>query len=206
MTGAGEEVGGGNHSVGAEPFAAGGVVGEVAGVDGLVERGVFKGHAANDDVHRDVQIHDLRVHLQVGLEELGTVREGVQNADIRRGLRTEGKFVHLLLREDGAGRTAQAGLQDRRAGLQRLEIEPHAAGGGLFDADLQQRGIVGGEEHGGGGSVDEDLFLATIPDLTGDGALEVHLRHGDDEAGEGDAVERGSRGERPRPVEENGEG
>jgi hypothetical protein len=115
VAGTGEEVGGGDHPVGEEPFAAGGVVGEVAGVDGLVQGGVLKGDAADDDVHRDVQIHDLWVHLQVGLEEFGAVREGFQNADIRRGLRTEGKFVHLLLREDGAGRTAQAGLQDRRA-------------------------------------------------------------------------------------------
>ncbi len=81
VAGAGEEIGGGDHPVGAEPFAAGGVVGEVAGVDGLVQRGVLKGHAADDDVHRDVQVHDLRVHLQIGLEEFGAVRKGVHHAD-----------------------------------------------------------------------------------------------------------------------------
>ena len=53
VAGAGEEIGGGDHPVGVEPFAAGGVVGEGTGVKNLVQGGVFKGDAANDDVQVD---------------------------------------------------------------------------------------------------------------------------------------------------------
>jgi len=110
VAGAGEEVGGGDHPVGVEPFAAGGVEDEVVGGEGLVQRGVFEGHAANDDVQLDVQVEDLRVHLQVGLNQLGAVGEVFDHTDGGRGLGAHRKLVHLLLREDRTGRTAQAGL------------------------------------------------------------------------------------------------
>jgi len=164
VAGAGEEIGGGDHPVGVEPFTADGGVGEGVGGEKFVQRGVFKGDTADDDVQLDVEIGHVWGHLQVGLHQLGAVGEGFNHADVSGGLRADREFVDLLLREDRSGRTAQAGLQDRGACLERLEIEAHAAGGGRLDADLEQRGVVGGEEHGRRGSVDENFLFTAIAD------------------------------------------
>ena len=173
MTGTGEQVGGGDQAVGVEPFAAGGVEGEVGGGGGecLVQGGVLKSDTADDDVHSDGEGQDMRIHLKIGLEELGAVGEGLHHADEGRGLGSERKLVHLLLCEDRTGGGAEAGLQDGRAGLQRLEVEAHAAGGGLLDADFEQRGVVGGEVNAAGRAVDQHFLLAAEADLAGDGAL-----------------------------------
>ena len=152
MAGTSEQVGGGDQAVGVEPFAAGGVEGEFVGVEGLVQGGILESDAADDDVHPDGKVQDVRVHLEVGLEKLGAVGEGLDHADEGRGLGTECELVHLLLREDRAGGAAETGLQDGRAGFQRLEVEAHAAGGGLLDADFEKRGVVGGEEDSRGGA------------------------------------------------------
>ena len=175
----GNEIRGRNHAVGTEPLVAGGVVGEVVGIEGLIQGGVLEGDAANDNVHAHRQIQDLRIHLQIGLQQLRAVGKGLDGANVFVGLGLEGKFVHLLLRQDRASGAAEAGLQDERTGFQRLEVEAHAAGRGLLNADFEQRGVVGREVNVASRAVDQHFLLAAEADLAGDGALQLDLRHRD---------------------------